>query len=67
MAPRRRPAGSPARGYQKNSKKNLDPPEGSQQAKKEYLWEGLKLQKRISFESPIQATNDLNKNLNKGK
>jgi hypothetical protein len=28
---------------------------------------GVQLQKIISFESPIQATNDLNKNLNGGR
>ena len=66
MAPRWRPAGSPARGYQKNSKKTLDPLEGVDKQQKEYLWEGLQLQKS-SFWEPLKATNDLNNNLKKGK
>ena len=43
------------------------PLEGAQLAKKEYLWEGSKLQNKYCFWELLQATNDLNKNLNKGK
>ena len=43
------------------------PPFGESTSKKTYLWEGLTIQKQNMCREPLQAANDLNKDLNTGK